>query len=83
MGTPLVAAGAVCGTLLSATAVSNTISTVYRTLPCNAGHCRLLYRKSRMSMYMALRLVQCCRHGPRPRRFEKGAVRLCGEWRRC
>ncbi len=45
MRTPLVAAAAVCGTLLSATAVSSTISTVYRALRCNAGPCRLLYRK--------------------------------------
>jgi hypothetical protein len=46
MRTPLVAAAAVCGTtLLSATAASSTISTVYRALPWNAGPCRLLYRK--------------------------------------
>jgi hypothetical protein len=45
MRTPLVAAAAVRGTLLSATAVLSTISTVYRALPCNAGPCRLLYRK--------------------------------------
>jgi hypothetical protein len=45
MRTPLVAAGALCGSLFSATALSSTISTLYRALPCNAGLCRLLYRK--------------------------------------
>jgi len=50
MRTPLVAAAAVCGTLLSASAVSSTISTVYRALRRNAGLCRLLYRKSGKTM---------------------------------
>ena len=57
MRMPLVAAAAVCGTLLSATAVSSIISTVCRALRCNAGLYRLLHRKSRMTMYLALRLL--------------------------
>lgn len=62
----LVAAAAVCGTLHSATAVSSTISTVYRALRCNAALCRLLYRKSRMTLCFGAeaRVVLPARYAP-------------------